>query len=606
MNQSCHMEELMIHRPDNIVSTIVLHGAAKILGSTLIMLAAYWVLLALFNRYWVALISVATFCMGFGIAARLKILSRAEPIVPADLAELSNFKELLSLVSTWIIVLVIAWLLLTVGATIWLERHSASANQTWRTRVAKLVVGSWFLVGMTGLNHYGQVQNNVLHAFSVWTTSNIDELLYAQQNGPLMSFISLIDVTIMKQPTGYSEQAIKTIVNRYKQEAKTINQSRTTEAKKLTVVFNLSESFSNPSAVGGVKLNKNPIPYITELKNQTTSGRMIASSFGGGTANMEYMSLTGMSMGLFASGGVVPNTMVVPKQSIAPNIGNLFSYASAIHPYTGGYYNRVQVYNKYQFNKFAYLGSKYKTIDQHKIGTSIYNSDTTAYDNAYAQIKSRSGGQFINLISIQNHVPFTQNWYPEYDYKVSGKGFSADQKKELERYTQGIHYTDSAVKAFIKQIDQLKRPVIFVFYGDHLPGTYTLPNRVDKYATDYFIYANKYAREHGAAAKVQNKRYVSTNDFIALALQQGNAKVDGYSALLTAVANKLPALWQSQENPVGVSSKQQIFINDDGKPVLEASLSKNQKQILSDYHTIQYDITSGKSYATKLKFTAAK
>lgn len=608
MNQSWQMTELMTHAKDNIISSTVIHGSAKMLCGALIMSATYWVILALFNRYWLALISVGTFSLGFGIAARLKILSRSEPIVPADLSELSNLKSLLGMVSTWVVIGIVVVLVLAIVGIIWLELHAENAHQSLPTRVIKLLLSVWFLVGLTSLNHYGQVQNNILKSLGVWTTSNLDELLYAQQNGPIMSFVSMMDVNIMNKPAGYSESAIKTIIKRYKKEAKLINQTRTTDAKDLTIMFNLSESFSNPTAIKGVKLNANPIPYIDKLKTETTSGRMLASSFGGGTANMEYMSLTGMSMGLFASAGVVPNNMVVPNQKTSPNIGNLFTYDAAIHPYTGGYYNRVQVYRKYDFNKFAYLGSPYKIIDQHKIGTSIYNSDATAYANGYKQITSRQGGQFINLITIQNHMPYTQDWYPDHDYKVSGTGFTSQQKVEIERYTQGIHYTDAAVKAFIAKLDKLSKPVIMVFYGDHLPGAYTLPDRVDKYATDYFIYANKYARDHGAKTKLANKGYVSTNDFIALALEQASAKVDGYSALLTEVADKLPAIWQSKSVPQGASGTEQLFVDDQGKPLSESSLTKRQKQIVADYRMIQYDITTGKSYATKFGFntTVAK
>lgn len=603
MNQSWHMTELMTHAKDNIISSTVIHGSAKMLCGALIMLAFYWVILALFNRYWLALISVAVFFLGFGVASRLKILSRSEPVVPADLSELTNVKSLLRMVSTWIIIAVVIVVILAIIGVVWLERHAQNAHQTWPTRLAKLVLSLWFIFGLGALNHSGQIQNRVLNALNVWTSSNLDELLFAQENGPIMSFVSMMDVNIMDKPAGYSESAIKTIIKRYKKQAKQINQTRTTDAKDLTIMFNLSESFSNPTAIKGVKLNANPIPYIDKLKTETTSGRMLAASFGGGTANMEYMSLTGMSMGLFASAGVVPNNMVVPNQKTSPNIGNLFTYDAAIHPYTGGYYNRVQVYRKYDFNKFAYLGSPYKIIDQHKIGTSIYNSDTTAYANGYKQITSRKGGQFINLITIQNHMPYTQDWYPDHDYKVSGNGFTNQQKAEIERYTQGIHYTDAAVKAFITKLDKLNKPVIMVFYGDHLPGTYTLPDRVDKYATDYFIYANKYARDHGAKTKLANKGYVSTNDFIALALEQANAKVDGYSALLTEVADKLPAIWQSKSVPQGASGTEQLFVDDQGKPLSESSLTKKQKQIVADYRMIQYDITAGKSYATKLGFT---
>lgn len=179
---------------------------------------------------------------------------------------------------------------------------------------------------------------------------------------------------------------------------------------------------------------------------------------------------------------------------------------------------------------------------------------------------------------------------------MSGTGITAANKKEAEHFSQGLHYTDEDVKDFVKKLDSLNKPVIWVFYGDHLPGIYNLPTEVQKYSTDYFIYANKYAREHGAKTKLANTQYVSTNDFIALALEQANAKVDAYSALLTDVADQLPAIWFSNENS---NSQTPQFVNAQGKTVNYNSLTKKQKTLFHDYELLQYDITQGKQYAVK-------
>lgn len=41
-------------------------------------------------------------------------------------------------------------------------------------------------------------------------------------------------------------------------------------------------------------MSENPIPNIQEIKNQTTSGLMKSDGYGGGTANMEFQTLTGL------------------------------------------------------------------------------------------------------------------------------------------------------------------------------------------------------------------------------------------------------------------------------------------------------------------------
>lgn len=605
MNQSFHMDQLMTHAQDNIFSSLIIGGINKMLGGTVILLAVYWIMLALTNRFWLSLLTTTGASLLFAFASRLKILSRAEPIVPSDLAELGSFREILTLVRPAVIVLIILVIICFIIGIFLLEKKRKAIKQTWYTRLAKFIVSFIFLFDLGFLNHSYSVSKQVLMAFDIYTNSNINMLLYAQQNGPIMAYVSMLDIKIMDKPAGYSKATIQKLVKKYQERAASINKNRHTTAKNLTVLFNLSESFSNPQNIDGVKLNKNPIPYVSALKKQTTSGYMISAGYGGGTANMEYMSLTGMSMGLFASAGVVPNNTIVPKQSTSPNISNLFNYSSAVHPYTGGYYNRQTVYRKYGFNKFVFLGSKYKIIDQSRIGSSPYLSDQTAYANALSQINSRKGGQFINLITMQNHMPYTSDWYPNHDYKVSGKGFSSTQQSQIQHYTQGIAYTDTSLKAFIKSLDSLNKPVIMIFYGDHLPGIYTLPTSIDKYKTDYFVYSNKFARNHGMYAKLDDHQYVSTNEFIPIMLQQANAKVDAYSALLTDVSNKLPALWQLKEAPVSkFESNSQLFIDKSGKLTSYSQLDNKQKRVFNDYQMIQYDITDGKNYSSQLGLTA--
>ena len=49
----------------------------------------------------------------------------------------------------------------------------------------------------------------------------------------------------------------------------------------------------------GIALAEDPMPNIRALKETTTSGLMLSPGFGGGTANIEYQSLTGLDLALF-------------------------------------------------------------------------------------------------------------------------------------------------------------------------------------------------------------------------------------------------------------------------------------------------------------------
>ena len=70
----------------------------------------------------------------------------------------------------------------------------------------------------------------------------------------------------METPDGYSEEKIKGIAEKYRNEASIINASRTNNIEDQTVIFILSESFSDPSRVPSVVLSQDAIPNISQIK----------------------------------------------------------------------------------------------------------------------------------------------------------------------------------------------------------------------------------------------------------------------------------------------------------------------------------------------------
>lgn len=598
MNQSFRSVENIYNPNLNIFSLTLGYLFPRMLGGTLILLAAYWVLLALSNRYWFSLTTVTLLTVIFAIANRVKIELRSAPIVVSDLNELRNMSELLGMINPLLLIVSGVAIVAAIGFIILIELRTVNAQQSFLTRLAKLAVALTFIFSLGQMNHDYSFGRNVMKSFSIYMDNN-NEIRFAQWHGPVLQYISGLDVKAMANPEGYSKKNVAKVVARYKKEAATINKTRRYSTKDVTVLFNLSESYADPTRIPELKFNTDPASYVQKMKRETTSGYMMSYGYGGGTADMEYMTLTGMALGTYDTSLNTPYTQLVPKLSTAPNIGNDFSYASAIHPYTGGFYNRIAVYKKFQFNKFAYLGSKYKIYDQKKWGGSPYNSDLTSYANALRQIKAKRGGQFINLMTIQNHMPYN-SWYKTGIQAISNNSVLNARKSTLETYAQGVKYTDEAVKKFRRELDQLNKPIIWVFYGDHLPGIYPeLTDNVMRHQTDYFVYANKYAREHGASTTQTNNKYVGADNFIALALAKGNVKVNAYNALLTKVQRELPAQWQKTDDDTTSSTVGINFINEQGQNESYKELSAKQKRLYHDYQLILYDINVGKQYSLK-------
>jgi phosphoglycerol transferase MdoB-like AlkP superfamily enzyme len=571
--------------------------------TTLFLWAIFAVFYFITSRYWTAMWLVTVLGLGFSIADKIKMNLRSEPIYPTELKELVNWRSLLSFVDNKLLLVIAAAVIMLFVLLIWLEIKHPVYWYKLKGRIISAVIGVLLLLMPLQSNQKGSPIYYLSRGFNNQPYF-MNQKVLTQAHGPILAFLDNIKVPIMTQPSGYSEKKIAQLSRKYQTVARQINRHRSNNQAKQTFVFNLSESFVDPKSFPTVKFKadaSDPMPFIRSLSRKTTAGKMLSAGYGGGTANMEWESLTGFSMGALQP-GIMPYTQITSRYRTYPTMGMNFAYASAIHPYEGTYYSRISNYHRFGFKKYAYLGSKYKIYDQRKIDRNPYLSDYTCYDNGLRQIKNRPGGQFINLISIQNHMPYN-GWYRHNEFKGEASSRYLQQKSYYDSfidYCKGIQYTDKAVKRFIKQIDAVQKPIIFVFYGDHYPSMISVEDAshypLQFHETNYFIYANRYARQHGAVKQLKRDKIVNTSDFIALALQQANAKVTPYQALLTKVQQELPAITINYSGKSGLE-----LVDQAGKQVAVSSLSKKQQQLLHDYLLVQYDMTAGKGYSQKLQ-----
>lgn len=554
------------------------------------------------GKYWLSLGLTAGLMVVFFIADHIKLGLRDEPILPSDVTSVQTYGEILKFVSGGVVVAGGIGLILIICLGLFFDHKIPVSSPSWKRRLLWAVLTVCFFGSSTLWNH----TNSRISTFISGLGNEplfYSQLAGAHQNGPIIQFMNNIDITIMEQPAGYSEARMEAIAKRYQKKAAEINQNRQNNLSSQTIVFNLSESFANPKRVPGLKMKGNPIPYILSLKKATTSGLMMSSDYGGGTANIEYMTLTGLAMVNFSATMQAPYTQLVPRLTQNWTFNQLFKYAVGIHPYEGTFYSRIGNYAKFGFNRFYYLGSKYKVIHQKTVeNKKAYLSDETAYANALKQLRGDKNGTFINLITMQNHLPYSTDKYDDYAKWLPIKVSAGTDRNEVAAYTTGLTYTDKAVKKFIKEINKIQKPITVVFYGDHLPGIYNNSMAKDGtklHQTDYFIYSNTYAQKHGARTLTDHTKVVSPNDFIAMVAEQTNSKVTPYLALLTAVYQDLPAV--SVNTGQGNTNATVQFTNDKGQIVKENQLTKKQKQLWQDYKLVQYDLTAGKQYLYKFK-----
>lgn len=369
--------------------------------------------------------------------------------------------------------------------------------------------------------------------------------------------------SIMDVPEGYSHEKILEIEKKYKDRAAQINKERENQIQDQTVVFVLSESFSDPTRLNGVSLSENVIPNISQIRKEYTSGIMISDYYGGGTANMETQSLTGLPYINLSSSVSVMNTEVLPKMSFIPSISDTYEDQNkiAVHLHNGANYSRNIVYKDLGFDTFIALDGTDDKPTQLEFNSSGASDKSTYY--AVTSNLSSDTGKFFSVITMQNHIP----WNKDEPASITGygQGMTDDENDTLSSYARLLSDTDSFTQDFLNELSNYEKKITVVFYGDHLPGLYPASmftsNPESQFETDYFIWSNY------ETSKLDFTN-ISSSDFPALLLKQTNSKVSAYYSLLT----DLLELKQT--------------------PELENEFELTSEEL----KLVQYDITLGKGY----------
>ena len=115
---------------------------------------------------------------------------------------------------------------------------------------------------------------------------------------------------------------------------------------------------------------------------------------------------------------------------------------------------------------------------------------------------------FHMVCTIQTHMPFYKEKYPEYDLKYVKSELTTEQEEIVLSYAQGVYDTNIQIKRLYDEIQNIDDPTIVIVLGDHMPHLYD-SNGVDillssryfntgdekedlarKYTTDLFVFSN--------------------------------------------------------------------------------------------------------------------
>lgn len=604
----------------------------------------YLICVTVTNRFWIGTAFFGAIAGITAFAGKAKVAMRNEPIIPSDLGFLTGNGGGGENVASFVTddlrptinagISLVVWFVVICLLLQFIDRRSTFIYCSWRhpiagpknifgliCRVLAPVLSICLMVSYaTGLStpdsRVRQLANKVGYVPRLW-----DVMEDSQYAGATTTFLSLTNVKAMEEEPGYNEQAMRTIAQRYEQAATRINKERTNTLTDNTVIMVLSESFSDPNRVPGVHFNTDPMPFIRSLGDVTTAGLMLSPGYGGGTANIEFQQMTGLSMANFS------DTMLSPYQQLVPTRPKMYSFnqmwnqacgstscSVGFHPFLQSFYLRGVNYKKFGFSHLYTLDSdpkiKYAGTYHGAVADSTSVTDERAYKNVVEEVRANTSGdkpaQYIELVTMQNHSPYPDLYGSENEFHAANdsQGVPGNEMGVHSEYAKGVQRTDEATEQFLNDLDAIDKPITVVFYGDHLPGIYTTASQDKKnelalHETNYFIWSNAASKSHDTKLPEADAAYTSSNFFMAQAAQQLDSKISPYLALLDELHAAVPAIsrmgsWSSDGSPT--------YLNSKGEPIDPKSLSAEAKQLLDDYRMVQYDMTVGENYLQQMGF----
>lgn len=384
-------------------------------------------------------------------------------------------------------------------------------------------------------------------------------------NGFVVGTISTFQARDISKPENYSKETIDKIIKKYSNIAKKENaRKKSLRDEKINIVYIMSESFIDPNSIRDIyDFAGDPMPFTRELIQKHSSGQTTVAEYGGGTANIEFEALTGLSKKFY---GGIPYTSILSKEKSAPSIAKFLKEnnykTTAIHPYRGTMYRRNAVYPNLGIDNFI---DQSKMKNSAKIDKSQYISDASAFDEVFETMKNSPESDFVHLVTMQNHMPYVGDIYDRLDFQTSNKTDPSDNyTKEWTNYLQGVKHSDDALKNFLEKINSPEEKTIVAFWGDHWPG---IAGKIDSESikhTPLLIYAN-------FETEKQDLQQMSLNYLPDKVLDVAGAKKSPFQYLLAEVQKTNPKLT--------------------AKEVTDNNLT------LQEYELIQYDLLAGSKFS---------
>ena len=407
------------------------------------------------------------------------------------------------------------------------------------------------------------------------------ETEYILSNGVIVQncfYLSNLSEYLDREPDKYSYSKMKQLDIKYR--VSDISSSKTSIQPNIVMI--MSESFWDVTQLKGITFNKDLTPNLRKYQK----GELASPAIGGGTANVEFEALTGMSM-FFLNQGAIPYNIYINSDvpSIASVLKNNGYNTIAMHPNVPTMYNRNNVYTRLGFDTFmdvSYFNYKEQAKGRHV-------SDDALIDKILGELDKSVGPKFIFAVTMQNHDPYVDKYKKEdLEIKADGEKLTDKDKNILSNYAQGIYDADKSIGKLIDSLSKSSNPTLVYYFGDHAPRIGSMQKYYDLY--------NELGSSHEYGESLENLKYFMT----PLATWSNYAEMRTFDKIISPAHLSYEVLKDAEAdfpNYFNILPKL-----EEKYPVLHLqipdSIDKNS-QLIKDYEMIQYDLLFGHKYYKK-------
>ena len=472
---------------------------------------------------WIAVALTSFSSLAFSMVNKYKVFLRGDPFMPSDIflgGEALNIASASSLkIGAGSIILAVLMLLGCVALGLFFRFR--------RARPLTRLVGSFAALSLAVVSFFCIYSNETIYT-SIPVKGNIYNMVNEYNSkGFIFAFIyHTKDLNLgALRPDGYSADRAREILAGYGGQASgdggdytyatpgpsgsSIQNGWSGGVFAPDIIMLMSEAFWDITNIPTLIFDGeggfgDPIPVFHELKADSITGEFYADVYGGGTDTTEYSVLTGHSIANFKNevASAYKSLVRKPTDSIVRSLRGGGYTTIAMHPGYPWFYNRQNVYPWLGFESFIDISAFDEVAD--KSGNYISDfamtemlinmykdfigaeADAGTGVEAVAGAGAGAGGGiggagagaggplFCFAVSIQNHGPYDAGYMygaPLYNYLTSPEiTLSIKGEYTISNYIKGLQDADASLGRLTDYLETVGRPVVLVFFGDHLPG----------------------------------------------------------------------------------------------------------------------------------------